>query len=90
MNQRQQREARIAQAKHRGTRESAKTVLENTLLMLAWEAEVLSEGQVSRLLRLDRVSVREMRLDLLDRATALADALYGKVPLHSPDDQTNE
>lgn len=90
MSPAKQRAARIAQAKHRGTANSHKTVLENVLLLLAWEAEVLSEGQVSRLLDLDRVSVRQMRLDLLDRATALADALYGKAPPQSEDDQTHE
>lgn len=85
-----QRAARVAQAKHRGTKASHKTEMENALLMLAWESETLSEGQVSRLLDLDRVSVRQMRLDLLDRATALADALYGRAPVQSRDDQTHE
>ena len=72
----QQRAARVAQAKHRGTKTSHKTELENVLLVLAWEAEVLSEGQLSQILDTDRVSIRKMRLALLDRATSLAESLY--------------
>jgi hypothetical protein len=73
----QRRAARIAQAKHRGTKESHRTQFENALLMLAWEAEILSEGQLSHILDTDRVSIRKMRLDLLDQATKLAESLYG-------------
>jgi hypothetical protein len=71
----QRRIARLAQAKHRGSKASHKTELENALMILAWEAEVLSEGQVSRLLDLDRVSIRQMRLDMIDRATKFAESL---------------
>ena len=74
----EQRAARIAQAKHRGSKASHKTELENVLLMLAWEAEVLSEGQLSHILDTDRVSIRKMRLDLIDQATKLAESLYGR------------
>lgn len=73
-----QRAARIAQAKHRGTKASHKTAMENALMILAWEAVILSEGQVSRMLGLDRVSVRELRLKMLDEATALAKSLDEK------------
>jgi len=78
MSPAQRRAARLAQAKHRGTKASHKTMFENALLMLAWEAEVLSEGQLSRILDIDRVSIRQMRLDLIDQATALADSFYGR------------
>ncbi len=70
-----QRAARLAQAKHRGSKVSHKTECENALLILAWEAEILSEGQLARMLDLDRVSIRQMRLDMLDKATALAESL---------------
>jgi hypothetical protein len=73
-----QRLVRIAQAKHRGTKQSHKTELENLLLILAWEAEILSEGQVSRILDADRVTIRQMRLDALDRATKLAESFYAE------------
>jgi hypothetical protein len=45
------------------------------LLLLAWEAADLSEGQVSKLLDMDRVSLRQMRLDTLAQALRLADSL---------------
>lgn len=80
MNPKQQRQARIAQAKHRGTKQSHKTERENLLLILAWEAEILSEGQVSRIMGLDRVTLRTMRLDALDAATHLAEALSPASP----------
>lgn len=80
-----QRAARVAQAKHRGTKASHKTAMENTLLILAWEATILSEGQVVRILDLDRVSVRKMRIDMLDAATKLAESLYKRMP----DDRKN-
>lgn len=70
-----QRKARVAQAKHRGTRRSVKTELENTMILLAWEAEQLSEGQVSSLLDIDRVSLRKMRTDAIDEGMRLADLL---------------
>jgi hypothetical protein len=58
---RKRRENRIAQANHRGSTRSVKTELEDTLLILAWEAEQLSEGQVASLLGIDRVTLRRMR-----------------------------
>jgi hypothetical protein len=69
-----QRAARIAQAKHRGST-SHKTDLENALIVLAWEAELLSEGQCSRMLDMDRVSLRKLRTDTLDKAMAFAEAI---------------
>lgn len=75
MDDAKRRAARIAQAKHRGTKASHKTDLENTLIMLAWEAEMLSEGQCSRMLDMDRVSLRKLRMDTLDRAMAFAESI---------------
>lgn len=70
-----QRADRIAQAKHRGTRRSVKTELENTLLLLAWESADLSEGQVSSMLNVDRITLRKMRTDAINEGLRLADLL---------------
>lgn len=74
MTPKQQRYARIAQAKHRKSR-SIKTELENAQLLLAWEAEQLSEGQVASMLDLDRVSLRKLRADAIDAGMQIAQAL---------------
>lgn len=71
-----QRKAREHQAKHRKTRHSYKTEVENLRLLLCWEAEQLSEGQISQLLDIDRVSIRKMRLDAIDEGMRLAEALH--------------
>lgn len=75
MNQLQRRQAREAQARHRGSRASYVTAMENALLILAWEAAELSEGQVSAMLDMDRVSLRKLREDLIDRGMAVAQSL---------------
>lgn len=61
MNSKQQRMARLYQVKSRGDRRSYKTELENLQLLFAWEAALLSEGQISSILGVDRVSLRMMR-----------------------------
>jgi len=71
----ERRAARLAQAKHRGTKRSHVTALEDALIVLAWEATLLSEGQVSRLLDMDRVSLRIRRETLLADAMRLAEAM---------------
>lgn len=71
------RRARFYQAKHRGST-SRETELENALLILCWEGEQLSEGQLSKMLDLDRVSIRKMRHDFLDRGMKIAEALDGR------------
>lgn len=75
-----QRAARMAQAKHRGSKTSPKTEHENTLIILAWEAELLSEGQCSRMLDMDRISLRKLRDATLDRAMVFAEALDAANP----------
>lgn len=70
-----QRAARIAQAKHRGTKASHKTELENLQLLLCWESTDLSEGQLSKLLDVDRITLRQMRLDAIDAGMKLAELL---------------
>ena len=57
MSPKQQRLARLYKSKSRGDRRSYKTELENVQLLLAWEAGDLSEGQVSSILGVDRVSL---------------------------------
>lgn len=75
MSPKQQREARLAQAKHRSSRHSYKTDAENLGLLLLWEAEVLSEGQVAKALDIDRVTLRMMREGAMAEALKLAEAL---------------
>ncbi len=65
---------RISQQKSRGGG-SIKTELENAYLMLAWEAEQLSEGQVASILGTDRLSVRLMREGAIARALQVAEGL---------------
>lgn len=74
----QQRQSRLHQAKHRGSKRSFKTELENLQLLLCWEAEQLSEGQMSKLLDLDRVTLRQARLNALDAGMKLANELARK------------
>lgn len=47
--------------------------LSTVFLLLCWEAEQISEGQISALLDLDRVTVRQMRLDAIEAGMKLAD-----------------
>lgn len=74
----QQRKHRAYQAKHRGSGTSSKTALENTQMLMAWEAGLLSEGQVSAALSLDRVAVRIMKDDAINAGVRLAALLLQK------------
>lgn len=74
----QQRKHRAYQAKHRGGGTSSKTALENTQMLMALEAGLLSEGQVSAALSLDRVTVRKMRDDAIDSGIKFATLLLKK------------
>lgn len=66
---------RLAQVKHRGSKRSYKTELENAQIMLAWLNADLSEGQVVRALGMDRIALREMR----DTAIAEGIRLFEKL-----------
>lgn len=66
---------RIAQAKHRGSKRSYRTELENAQIMLAWLAEELSEGQAAHALGVDRISLRVMRDGAIAQGLQLAEAL---------------
>lgn len=66
------RQNRAAQAKRRNSGTSYKTDAENIGLLLLWEADELSEGQIASALRIDRVTLRSMRA----RAIAVAQEFY--------------
>lgn len=68
----QRRAARAYQAKHRGSKTSYRTELENALLFLAWEAADLSEGQLAAIFDTDRVTLRTLRDGYRARALVLA------------------
>ena len=78
MNVKQERLARTYQGKSRGDRRSYKTELENAQVLLAWEAAYLSEGQASRMLNVDRVTLRMMRESTIAEGIKLADELLGE------------
>lgn len=56
------RSDRLSQQKHRGSRRSYVTEIENLQVLLAWEFGELSEGQAARATKMDRVSLRQLRL----------------------------
>ena len=78
MNMIKQRKQRMYQAKHRASKRSYKSELENVLLLLAWEASLLSEGQVSKMLDIDRVSLRMLREGSIARGMEIAQELDTK------------
>lgn len=53
---------RLKQQKHRGSKRSYVTEIENLRTLLAWETGQLSEGQAARKIGVDRVTLRDMRL----------------------------
>lgn len=70
-----QRRNRLYQAKHRGSRRSYKTELENIRVLLAWEAAELSEGQAAEAIGVDRVTLRVMRDGCIAHGLMLAQSL---------------
>ena len=70
---------RIAQRKHRGSKTSPKTDLENAYILLAWLNADLSEGQASKALQVDRVTLREMRDVALAKGLCLFEKLYPRL-----------
>lgn len=55
------RQDRLAQQRHRGSKRSYVTEIENLRVLLAWEAGHLSEGQAARILGLHRIDLRDMK-----------------------------
>lgn len=49
--------------------------LSTVFLLLLWEAEQLSEGQLSKMLDIDRVTLRQMRIDAIEAGMKLAETL---------------
>lgn len=80
MSAKRQRQSRLSQAKHRGAMRSYKTELENTQLILAWEATELSEGQISAILNIDRVTLRMMREGAIAAGMKIAESLSPAPP----------
>lgn len=72
----QQRYNRAAQCKHRGSRQSYRTQHEDALIILAWQAGRLSEGQAMRALATDRIGAREERDAAIDRGTEIGLELW--------------
>ncbi len=79
MSLRRTRANRAYQAKHRGgTACNYRTEMEDALIMLAWEAGELSEGQVARALALDRVSARVMKLEATRKGAEIGTRLWNE------------
>jgi len=71
-----QRYNRRAVRKHRGSRRSYLTEAEDALIILAWQAGELSEGQAARALGLDRVTARDRRIAAIERGQEIGHALW--------------
>jgi predicted ArsR family transcriptional regulator len=63
---------RASQRKKRGSKTSPVTDLEDALVVLAWEAGELTEGQAAAALGVDRLGARLRREALLARGITLA------------------
>ena len=76
MNIVKQRKDRSYQVKHRGSRRSYRTEAEDALILLAWEAGELSEGQASKALWVDRVTARDRKIAAIERGRVLGKTLW--------------
>ena len=72
---RKQRYNRLHQSKHRGSARSYKTELENMMVLLAWLNADLSEGQASKALGVDRISLRIMRDGAIAQGLQIVEAM---------------
>jgi hypothetical protein len=72
---RKRRSDRLPQKKHRGSKNSYVTDIENLQIMLAWEAGELSEGQAAKALQVERVALRDLRRIAVNSGAALAGKL---------------
>lgn len=66
---------RAYQRRCRGGKRSAQDEVDNLKMLLAWEDAEVSEGMICRVLGLDLVSLREMRMKAVAEGRALAYAL---------------
>ena len=71
---------RLAKAKQRGSKKSYVTQFEDAKIILAWEAENLTEGQAAKALQMDRVSMRILREELINAGGSLARELRPAPP----------
>ena len=69
---RKRRYDRLAKQKERGSKRSYVTEIENLKIILAWEAGELSEGQAARAIQVDRVTLRDMRIEAINSGEGLA------------------
>jgi hypothetical protein len=69
--ERKRRLDRLSQQKHRDSKRSYVTEIENLQIILAWEAGELSEGQAAKALEVDRVTARDMRLRAIQAGARL-------------------
>lgn len=65
------RNARRHQRKFRGDRKSANDLFEDATILLALEAGEITEGQATKALNSDRVSVRDKKIRLIELGKAL-------------------
>ena len=77
-NDEKRRKDRFYQQRHRGSKRSYVTEIENLNVLVAWQSETLSEGQAAKLLGTDRVSLREMRDAAIEAALKLKCSCCGK------------
>lgn len=70
-----QRADRLAQQRHRNSKASPVTEKENALILLAWEAGELTEGQAMEALGVDRIGARLKREAGIGAGVALCAAL---------------
>lgn len=75
---RKQRRDREAQQRHRGSKRSYVTEIENLQVLIARVAGELSEGQAARALGVDRVTERVMELDAVKVGVALCDVMSAR------------
>ena len=68
MSTKKNRYDRLCQQKHRGSKRSYLTEIEDLKICLAWEAGELSEGQVAKALGYDRVTCRAIAQDAIEDA----------------------
>ncbi len=69
------RRAREYQARSRGDRRSCKSELEAALLLLCREHEMLSEGQIAKMLNIGILDVRFKLKAMLEEGMRIAEAL---------------
>ncbi len=73
---RERRRMRVYQANHRRSKRSYVTLYEDAVIVLAWEAGELSEGQATKALGTDRLSARERRDELIADGLKIGGTLW--------------